>query len=88
MVGDATAAFLVGAGWAIILFVYGEYSSAGVLPRYEKTMRSAVRMGVDIAFIGGGTGVMLSLTNTYFSSFIYGLAGLVLGSIVATIGWR
>lgn len=37
---------------------------------------------------GGGSGVMIWLTDTYLSSFVYGLVGLVLVVVTVTLARR
>ncbi|WP_226039537.1 hypothetical protein [Natrinema sp. DC36] len=37
---------------------------------------------------GGGSGLLIWLTDTYLSSFVYGLAGLVLVVVAVAIGSR
>ncbi|SFS45352.1 hypothetical protein [Halostagnicola kamekurae] len=82
---DATAAFLVGAGWTVIVFVYGEVSNTGMIPRYEGTIQSAIRSSFNIAFVGGGTGVVIYVVEHHLSAISYGLAGIVVASVIVLI---
>lgn len=82
---DTIIAFFIGIVWAVVLVLYGKFSDTGVVPDYEGTNRSAVRIGTDIAFVGGGTGVVVYLSDSYFSALRYGLAGIVCVLIAVTI---
>lgn len=88
MVSDAITAFFVGFGWAVILLLYGRISDTGAIPSYEGTIHSAIRIGFDTVFVGGGTGVALYVTESHLSSFRYGLAGMMSAFIVVTIATK
>ncbi|RQG89065.1 hypothetical protein EA462_11850 [Natrarchaeobius halalkaliphilus] len=78
-------AFLIGFIWGTIVFIYGKVSNADPIPRYDGTFRSAIRIGIDIAFVGGGTGTVVYLTESYLSAFQYGLAGIVFACIAVAV---
>lgn len=82
---DVIVAFVIGIVWAVVLVLYGKFSNTGLVPDYEGTIRSAVRIGTDIAFVGGGTGVVVYLLDSYFSALRYGLAGIVCVLVAVTI---
>lgn len=85
IMSNATAAFSLGTGWAFVLLIYGHFSDADVIPSYKGTIRSAIRISFDTVFVGGGTGVVVYVTDSYLSSFQYGLAGMVSAFLVVTI---
>lgn len=84
-VSDTAGAFILGASWAIILSVYNKISGSSEFARFGITDRSSIWIGFDILFVGIGCGLLVYLAGTYFSSFRYGLAGLVVGNIVYAI---
>lgn len=79
---NAVAAFLVGMSWGTIAAVYhhiwGGRAGSGSL---------SLLTILDILFHGGGTGIFIYVTDTILSSFVYGLAGLVL-VVAAVTGTR
>jgi|AntDeeMetagen134_2_1112570.scaffolds.fasta_scaffold00609_4 hypothetical protein len=79
-------AFFVGIVWGICLFAYTTFLDMGSISFLHRHKYLATIS--DILIVGGGTGVMLYLTDSYFSSFAYGLAGLILASVASTIVWR
>lgn len=86
-VNDSVTAFCIGAVWAIILIGYGAVLDVGAVPLEDERVSKAHVLR-DVLFVGGGTGVMVFLTDDYLSSFGYGIAGLVLVAVVAAIGRR
>lgn len=86
LVTEPVAAFLSGVVWVIIRGIYGTVRNAGAVPDLEN--ESTVGIVADTLVVGGGTGVVLYLTSSVLSAFQYGLAGIVLTTIVFVIGTR
>ncbi len=85
---DQLVAFCIGIIWAVILYVYRAAIGTDII-RSLKNDRCWRRYAVvDILIVGGGTGVFLYLADSYLSAFVYGLAGVVLVTVVVAIGGR
>ncbi|AHG01119.1 hypothetical protein HALLA_17215 [Halostagnicola larsenii XH-48] len=81
------AAFCIGIGWGSIvlryvLFVRTAAGSGG----FDERSRWYV-VG-EVFFMGGGTGIMLYLTDTVLESFVFGLSGLSFVVIADTLAHR
>lgn len=86
-VNGSVVAFCLGAVWAVILIGYGTVSDVSAVPLEDERV-SRAHVVLDVLFVGGGTGVVIGLTDVYLSSFGDGFAGLVLVAVVAAIGRR
>ncbi|WP_226480754.1 hypothetical protein [Natrinema amylolyticum] len=81
---DPAVALCIGVLCGIMLHIYDFVLSSCV----ETHINERIITVLNILVIGGGSGVMVWLTDSYFSSFVYGLAGVVLVLIVVVIGQR
>lgn len=72
---NAVLAIAVGAGWVLVLTATGQLLGVPRPVRPDRSM--GLRDLVDSLYVGGGTGVMLYLTQTRLGSFLAGMAGMV-----------
>jgi hypothetical protein len=75
----AVTAFLLGVAWATIVLIYQRIWDG----RAGSGSFTALTI-LDVLFIGGGTGIFLYLTDSYLSSFVYGLGGILFVIVVVT----
>lgn len=82
---ESVAAVCIGLGWGGIVFGYEGVKRTAIFRTLESADRSRWYVTREILFIGGGTGVMLYLTDTILSSFVFGLVGLSLVVVTVTL---
>ncbi|WP_049924408.1 hypothetical protein [Halopiger djelfimassiliensis] len=84
LVSDPLLATVLGVSWGLVLFAYGHIFDMGVCYLLEADGTSLIRGGIDILLVGGGTGLLVYLTDS-LSAVRYGIAGVAFVTLAVTL---
>ncbi|MFB1066011.1 hypothetical protein [Natrinema sp. H-ect4] len=84
VMADSVVALCIGVIFGFALLIYESVLTVYIENRIDERGITVLQ----ILGTGGGSGVLIWLTDTYLSSFVYGLAGLVLVVVAVAIGSR